>query len=140
MKELIKVGLVEEVGQRVVKDKKATEKLFALKSRIVSSEDIKNWESEDRQWILRSTMEILAYLHPELGEFNVSKLQQFRVDITKLEVELNKKLSRYQDKVIVKKLYQYNWKDFWLIYTTLLDFYIYLTYPNLLETFTSCLT
>ena len=103
------------------------------------NEDTKKWESEDRQWILKSTMEILKHLHPDLGKIKFQAFQNFRIEMVELEVDFNKKLNEYPNKKLIKKLYQHDWNDFWLIYTTILDFYYYLSYPNLLKSFNSCI-
>ena len=131
--------LVKEVGQRVVTGKKATEKLYALKGRMISFEEIKTWDSDQRQWILDATIKILQHLFPELPVIDREKFLQFRLKATAIEVECVERIQSFENNAVKQILYKYEWQDFWLIYTTLIDFYFFYNIPELLRELHGCL-
>lgn len=133
------IKLVKEVGQRVVRGKKATEKLYALQGRIISLEEIKNWDHEQRRWILEATIKIINHLFPELPVLDPERFLRFRQKATALEVEIIEKIQSVEDNTIVQLLYKYEWLDFWLIYTTFIDFYFFYNIQDLYGALTDCL-
>ena len=132
-------GLLEEVGQLYVEGQKATKKLYTLKSRILTSIETINWETDHRQWIIDTSIEILKYIFPELPSIDREKYQKFRVETTKYELECVQLMENIKDNLIVKILYKYNFADFWTIYTSILDFYYFLSIENIHKSFNDCL-
>lgn len=134
--------LVIEVGQRVTPGKKATQKLYAPVARMIifQDEQLLGWDSERNLWLLDSIIKILRFLYPELPKVNKKCFREFLIAVWQyIKVGLSK-LSPTKNKDVFDLLHTYNWTEFYVAYTTFLDYDVYLNNPNLYEQLRQCLS
>ncbi len=140
VKTLKDANLVIEVGQRVIHGKKATQKLYGPIARLISfhGKYEPDWESEIRLFLLDSLIKIITYLYPNYSPINRNCYREFRITATSYEEEGNKRISLPENRKILEVLHDYEWNDYYILYTSLWDYYYFLNIPNLFERLMKC--
>lgn len=140
VKKLKDANLVIEVGQRVIHGEKATQKLYGPIARLISfhGKYEPDWESETRLFLLDSLIKILNYLYPHYSPINKECYQKFRITASSYEAEGNKKITLPENRKILELLHKYEWKDYYILYTSLWDYYYFMNIPNLVDRLMKC--
>ncbi|MFW9922306.1 MAG: hypothetical protein ACFFDW_03345 [Candidatus Thorarchaeota archaeon] len=140
IKTLKDMGIVIEIGQRVIQGKKATEKLLSLSGRWIISQVTFDATKEGSylQIISDKTIDFIHYLFPEYGPINREKYRSLGMKGSSIENKfvalINAPENIEMKKIILLKPY----KKFLDLYNPLGDIHFYLNFDNVREEFLDC--
>jgi len=139
IKTLKRANLVIEVGKRVTRGKKAVQTLYGPKARWFAFYDTPSskWDS-DRGRRRDAIIKMLQFLYPELPKVNKKCFHEFLLSLWEYVIDAHSKLSSQENRKMFELLHTYDWNDFYVTYTTFLDFYGFINMPNMYERLIKC--
>lgn len=141
VKKLKKSKLVIEMGQRVIQGKRTTQKLYGPVCRNITDlgEYDPEWKSEQRLLLNNFLVILLNFLHPELPKINKECFHEFRAFVSHHGyIELIKELNLPKNRKAFELLHSHAYKEYYLIITSIFDYYFFLNIPNMHERLQKC--
>ena len=142
IKELKDDGLALEVGRRVIKGKRATEKLIGLSGKWIVSEvtfDVLNANSYLNA-ITDRTLKVLLHLFPDIKSIDLKLLRVYKKVLFNIEQSIRDNLNKPENKEIKRLITSQPYKVFIDLYAPVADTICYLKYTNIFEDLHECIT
>ncbi|MFQ5818918.1 MAG: helix-turn-helix domain-containing protein [Candidatus Heimdallarchaeota archaeon] len=139
IKTLKRANLVIEVGKRVTQGKKAVQTLYGPKARWFANYDTASskWES-DKGRRRDAIIKMLQFLYPKLPKVNKKCFHEYLLSMWEYVIDAHSQLSSKGNQKMIELLHTYDWNDFYVTYTTFLDFYAFINMPNMYERLIKC--